>query len=134
MSRIDALGSQLQSHYEVFLHQLDAHGCRLPATITQITSLTSLGLNDVSLTQLPQDIGQLANLRSLEVRENLIRSLPPSIVQLQRLQMLDLGQNELNELVSAEVLPLPPRLCCLLSKHERRANRALRGECCSRLA
>lgn len=73
---------------------------RLPATITQLESLTHLGLNDVSLTQLPQDIGQLVNLRSLEVRENLIRTLPTSISYLVHLQRLDLGQNELDELVS----------------------------------
>ena len=63
--------------------------------------MTTLGLNDVSLTQLPQDIGQLTNLKSLEVRENLIRTLPTSIAFLAQLQRLDLGQNELDELVSA---------------------------------
>lgn len=62
--------------------------------------MTSLGLNDISLTQMPHDIGQLRNLRSLEVRENLLRTVPPSISQLNQLRRLDLGHNELDDLVS----------------------------------
>ncbi|OZC05277.1 hypothetical protein X798_07713 [Onchocerca flexuosa] len=71
---------------------------KLPPTITQLTSMTSLGLNDISLTQMPHDIGQLRNLRSLEVRENLLRAIPSSISQLNQLRRLDLGHNELDDL------------------------------------
>ncbi|VDM42227.1 unnamed protein product, partial [Toxocara canis] len=71
---------------------------RLPPTITLLTSMTHLGLNDISLTQMPVDIGRLKNLRSLEVRENLLRTIPPSISQLTQLQRLDLGHNELDDL------------------------------------
>lgn len=80
---------------------------RLPPAITQLTSMTSLGLNDISLTQMPHDIGQLRNLRSLEVRENLLRTVPPSISQLSQLRRLDLGHNELDDLVSFLVTSNP---------------------------
>ncbi|MCP9263109.1 Leucine-rich repeat-containing protein 1 [Dirofilaria immitis] len=85
--------------YLTYLEELNLKGNgKLPPTITQLTSMTSLGLNDISLTQMPHDIGQLRNLRSLEVRENLLRTVPSSISQLNQLRRLDLGHNELDDL------------------------------------
>uniref|UniRef100_A0AAF5PL35 PDZ domain-containing protein n=1 Tax=Wuchereria bancrofti TaxID=6293 RepID=A0AAF5PL35_WUCBA len=82
-----------------YLEELNLKGNgKLPQTITQLTSMTSLGLNDISLTQMPHDIGHLRNLRSLEVRENLLRTVPPSISELNQLRRLDLGHNELDDL------------------------------------
>ncbi|KAH1020683.1 hypothetical protein HUJ04_010298 [Dendroctonus ponderosae] len=69
----------------------------------KLKSLTTLGLNDMSLTSLPADFGQLISLISLELRENLLKELPASFSQLVNLERLDLGDNEIDELAALAI-------------------------------
>ncbi|CAI5936107.1 unnamed protein product [Closterium sp. NIES-64] len=62
----------------------------LPASFTQLSSLTSLDLDDCGEDQLPEALGALSNLRELKIQGNSIRTLPMSLLQLTALQTLEI--------------------------------------------
>ena len=71
---------------------------RVPAEITQLTSLVELNLSHNGLTSLPAEIGQLTSLAKLSLEWNKLTSVPAEIAQLTSLVELDLSSNRLTSL------------------------------------
>ncbi|XP_067004645.1 CCR4-NOT transcription complex subunit 6-like [Anabrus simplex] len=70
----------------------------LSPNLWQLTHLTSLYLNDNSLTRIPPDIAKLINLRILDLSSNKLRSLPAELGELIQLRELLLNNNSLRVL------------------------------------
>ncbi|XP_055941116.1 CCR4-NOT transcription complex subunit 6-like isoform X3 [Argiope bruennichi] len=68
---------------------------RLSSSLWQMTSLTSLYLNNNSLTSIPGEISLLVNLAHLNVSCNKLRSIPPEMGDMQSLRELLLNHNKL---------------------------------------
>ncbi|GBM42738.1 CCR4-NOT transcription complex subunit 6-like [Araneus ventricosus] len=68
---------------------------RLSSSLWQMTSLTSLYLNNNSLTSIPGEISLLVNLAHLNVSCNKLRTLPPEIGDMQSLRELLLNHNKI---------------------------------------
>ncbi|HEY0262399.1 MAG TPA: hypothetical protein VGB95_05195 [Chitinophagales bacterium] len=72
----------------------------LPASITKLSKLQVLTLQDNVIEQLPENIGSLSNLQHLDLRDNLLSTLPQSFCQLTNLHYLDVKANEMISLPS----------------------------------
>ena len=73
----------------------------LPASLSDLDSLTTLQVDKNSLTALPEEVGDLSNLSVLIASNNFIESLPETIGQLSQVWYLDLGYNNLETLPSS---------------------------------
>jgi Leucine-rich repeat (LRR) protein len=94
------------------LNKLELENCglgSLPPEIGNLSSLEELNLGDNNLTSLPPEIGNLSNLKMLNLTANRYHliSLPPEIGNLSSLEELDLGINDLAS--------LPPEIGNLLN-------------------
>ncbi|KAL1123533.1 hypothetical protein AAG570_002610 [Ranatra chinensis] len=85
----------------------------LSPQLWHLTHLTSLYLNDNSLSRLPADVGRLMNLRTLDLSSNKLRSLPAELGELIQLRELVLNHNlirvlpyELGKLFQLQLLGL----------------------------
>ncbi|CAI7817791.1 unnamed protein product [Closterium sp. NIES-53] len=68
---------------------LTDYGSPFPASFTELSSLTSLELDNCELgVQLPEALGELTSLRELKISVSHIRTLPVSLLQLTRFQTL----------------------------------------------
>lgn len=70
----------------------------LSPKLWSLNFLTSLKLNDNSLTRIPADIGKLTSLQKLDLSSNKLRSLPAEIGDLINLTELYLNNNSLHSL------------------------------------
>jgi len=95
----------------------------LTSEICKLKKLTSLNLQDNSLTGLPSEIGQLTNLKTLVLRNNPITDLPNEIGGLKSLISLDLCKNQLTTLPAGiGGLTNLTSLDLSANRHERRGN------------
>lgn len=83
---------------------------KVPKSLTGLTELKWLQLEQNALTALPEFLGQLVNLERLYVHDNEINSLSDVVLPLVRLQTLALTRNRL--------LELPAIVTSLVSLHE----------------
>jgi Leucine-rich repeat (LRR) protein len=72
--------------------------CNREYTLTELTNLVSLNIDENKLTELPDSIGNLTNLTNLSIYMNQLTSLPDSIGNLTNLTRLWLYDNELTSL------------------------------------
>jgi internalin A len=79
----------------------------LPESISQLTQLQTLRLQNNRLTSLPESICRLVHLRELDVSNNELTALPDSIGKLFRLRYLNIQHNHL--------LSLPESICQFVS-------------------
>ncbi|KAF7341491.1 Adenylate cyclase [Mycena venus] len=70
-------------------------------TLSQLTSLRRLKLDNNSFRSIPESLGDLKWLEELSCADNLVGELPQSIGKLQKLEMLDVHNNKLTELPSS---------------------------------
>lgn len=70
----------------------------LPASITELSELRILSLNDHVIASLPEDFGKLTKLEKLNLRDNLLEGLPQTFAQLKNLEQLNLKANEIGGL------------------------------------
>jgi internalin A len=66
---------------------------QLPTSISQLTDLQELSLNNNQLTTVPEVIGQLTHLQELSLDGNQLATLPKNLYQLRRLKQLFLHDN-----------------------------------------
>ncbi|GFU31164.1 CCR4-NOT transcription complex subunit 6-like [Nephila pilipes] len=71
---------------------------RLSSTLWQMTSLTSLYLNNNSLTSIPGEISLLVNLAHLNLSFNQLRNIPPEMGDMTSLRELLLNNNNISTL------------------------------------
>ncbi|CAI7736148.1 unnamed protein product [Closterium sp. NIES-54] len=80
------------------LEALRLHGCRLPASFTTLSSLTSLDLNKCWPAELPEALGELSSLQELKFVHLSISQLPGSLTRLAALHTLEVRNcNSLSE-------------------------------------
>ena len=73
----------------------------LPNSLTQLTKIVSLGLNENDFTNFPLVITQLRTLQDLDLCKNKIQTIPEEISNLESLETLNLGRNSLSEIPEA---------------------------------
>jgi hypothetical protein len=78
----------------IYGHQLQA----LPSEISQLTSLQKLDLSCNKLKKIAPGICKLAKLKTLSLYNNQIKTIPPEIVNLTQLESLSLYDNQLKKL------------------------------------
>jgi internalin A len=77
------------------------HISQIPqGSISNLTYLRSLILNDNNIREIPPDISQLVFLKSLILKNNFLRKIPPILCQLYDLQNLNLDNNDIDEVPS----------------------------------
>ncbi|MBE8400161.1 DUF4132 domain-containing protein [Leptospira borgpetersenii] len=74
---------------------------RLPDAVTTFQSLTSLSLNNCSLSEIPESIGNLKRLNNLDLVGNTLSSLPESIGNLEQLTYLSIRSNRFTTVPNA---------------------------------
>ncbi|WP_002745229.1 DUF4132 domain-containing protein [Leptospira mayottensis] len=67
---------------------------RLPDAVTTFQSLTSLSLNNCSLSEIPESMGNLKRLTELNLSQNKLTSLPANLGSLDQLTELDINSNQ----------------------------------------
>ena len=70
---------------------------RIPADIGKLTSLQKLDLSSNKLRSLPAEIGDLINLTELYLNNNILHSLPHELGRLFQIQVLGLDGNPLSQ-------------------------------------
>ncbi|MDT4896692.1 MAG: hypothetical protein QOH25_1769 [Acidobacteriota bacterium] len=86
--RSGAIHLDLSGEYESTAWKLT----ELPESLSQLTQLVSLSINNNQLTSLPEWLGQLTQLRSLSLWANKLCDLPGSFGNLSKLENLSLGE------------------------------------------
>ena len=71
---------------------------RLPDSLWNLTSLTTLDLSGNVLAKLPDSLGNLTSLTTLDLSDNVLAKLPDSLGNLTSLTTLDLSDNVLAKL------------------------------------
>jgi hypothetical protein len=94
---------------------IEHHIKELSPEIGQLTSLTTLILQNDELEHLPAEIGKLKNLKTLDLSYNALTDLPSEMGQLTNLQNLNLHYNNLHHL-PAEIGKLKSLRVLILSK------------------
>ncbi len=74
---------------------------QVPASIGQLTQLTTLGLSGNRLTTLPEGLGQLTQLTALYLDDNQLTTFPEALGRLTQLTALGLDDNQLTTLPEA---------------------------------
>ena len=92
----------------------------IPASIGQLTNLTTLNLNTGNLTgNIPSEIGNLKNLEDLDLHNNkLTGSIPASIGNLRQLTKLDLSENQLTGAFTPEITQLTKLTALFLNNNK----------------
>ncbi len=70
----------------------------VPASIGDLTKLTTLSLESISLEEIPIEIGNLKELQILDLSGNSLTEIPNEIGEFTKLQMLDLSNNLLKSI------------------------------------